>query len=131
MATAINRVQVTWGMANSTNLAAAGTATSDDATLNSTAWAREVTVKAVAGASGASGDTLEIYWEAKRDPDGDATSDYETDGTYLGTMDVGTASATFVRSFGLFGLATAGRLKVVSKATAACTVSAEITEITA
>lgn len=131
MATGINRVQVTWSAATSTSVAAAGTATSDDATLSSNGWAREVTVKAVTGAGGASGDTLEIYWEARRDPDGDATADYETDGTYLGTMDVGAASATKVRTYGLFGLATVGRLKIVSKATDACTVSAEITEITA
>ncbi|WP_025322251.1 hypothetical protein [Deferrisoma camini] len=131
MATALNRVQVTWSSANTVSVAASGTQTSDDATLSSTAWAREVRVKAVTGAAGASGDTLELYWEGRGDPDGDSTNDYETDGTYLGTMDVGAASSTYVRSFGLYGLAQYGRLKVVSNASDACTVSAEITEITA
>lgn len=90
MALAHNERQVQWGGSNSTSVSGGGSATSDIANIDDTAFQAQIELKADHGGTPGSGDTVDIWLlQTLGDPDGTGTDEYETDeqGTFLANLD--------------------------------------------
>lgn len=90
MPIAHNERQVTWSTANSTSVASGGTATSDTAAIDDTAFQAQIELKADNDGTPASGDTVDFWLlQTLGDPDGAGSDEFETDeqGTFLATLD--------------------------------------------
>lgn len=92
-----NEMQVTWGMANSVSVSAAGTQTSDEFPFTEAAVSAMITLKADNAGTPASGDTVDFYLATTcGDPDGAGDDEYPTDVAhmiFLGRVDTAATGA--------------------------------------
>jgi hypothetical protein len=79
--------QIAWGGSNTNTIASGNTANSDDFTASTSNVGAEAQLYAKHSGTPASGDTIDFYLQRKGDPDQDATSEYDNQGDYIGTVD--------------------------------------------
>jgi hypothetical protein len=108
MAITKTEVQVTWPTAvNSKSVAASGNQTSEEATLDATAIAGLLVMKADNDGTPASGDTIDFYiLENAGDPDGAGSDEFVTTGhgRFLGQLDTnGEDPAIIARDISVVG----------------------------
>jgi hypothetical protein len=127
MPVSINKIQVLFGAAQTGNLAAGGTLTSDAVALSANAIDREIVIKTVNGGAQSTGNSVEAHWQGQGDPDQDTTIDPDGQDTLVSVLDVVDHDAE-PRRTPMYVIETAGKLHLVSSAAAAVTVSAEIVE---